>query len=71
MNSFTLQDTPAFSGHSPEQERPLGSYALVTGTFLSLASGFAAWLCHSGSSPSASTLRISSSSRWPPTRARG
>ncbi|HEY5187637.1 MAG TPA: DUF1360 domain-containing protein [Solirubrobacteraceae bacterium] len=48
MNSFTLQDTPAFSGHSPEQERPLGSYALLTGTFLSLASGFAAWLRHSG-----------------------
>jgi len=48
MARLKLQDMPAFSGHSPGQERPLGGYALLTGTFLTLCGGFAAWMRHSG-----------------------
>jgi hypothetical protein len=32
------------AGHSPGQERPLGGYAVLLGTFGGLAVGFAAWL---------------------------
>lgn len=46
--SVRLQDTEPFSGHSPEQERPLGGYALLTGTFVALAGSFAAWFRGSG-----------------------
>jgi hypothetical protein len=34
--------------HSPGRERPLGSYAVLMGTFSSLAAGFAAWFRRSG-----------------------
>jgi hypothetical protein len=37
-----------FAGHSPDQERPLGGYAVLMGAFLSLASAFAAWFRSSG-----------------------
>jgi hypothetical protein len=43
-----LQDAPPFAGHSPEQERPLGGYAVLMGTFGALAVGFAAWFRRSG-----------------------
>lgn len=36
------------AGHSPERERPLGGYAVLMGTFLSLAAAFAAWFKSSG-----------------------
>ena len=34
--------------HSPDRERPLGSYAILMGTFSSLAAGFATWFHRSG-----------------------
>ena len=34
--------------HSPDQHRPLGGYALLTGSFLGSAGGFAAWMRASG-----------------------
>jgi hypothetical protein len=36
------------AGHSPDQERPLGGYGVLLGTFLALASAFAAWFKSSG-----------------------
>ena len=36
MSSSALQDHPPFTGHSPEQERPLGGYAALMGTFAAL-----------------------------------
>jgi uncharacterized protein DUF1360 len=44
----TLQQTTPFAGHSPDQERPLGGYATLTGLFLTLATAFAAWFRRSG-----------------------
>lgn len=35
-------------GHSPDQERPLGSYGVLMATFSSLAAGFAVWFRRSG-----------------------
>ena len=35
-------------GHSPEQDRPLGGYAVLVGTFLGLSAGFGAWFRVSG-----------------------
>jgi hypothetical protein len=43
-----VQDLPPFEGHSPDQERPLGGYAVLMGTFAALAGGFAAWMRDSG-----------------------
>jgi hypothetical protein len=43
-----VQDIAAFKGHSPQQERPLGGYAVLVGTFAALAGGFAAWFRGSG-----------------------
>jgi Protein of unknown function (DUF1360) len=43
----SLQDHQPFAGHSPEQERPLGAYALLTGLFTTLAAAFAAWFARS------------------------
>jgi hypothetical protein len=43
-----VQDLPPFAGHSPEQERPLGAYGVLTGTFLGLLGAFAAWFRRSG-----------------------
>jgi hypothetical protein len=42
MSSPALQDHPPFAGHSPEQERPLGGYAVLMGTFAGLCGGFMA-----------------------------
>lgn len=43
-----LQDVEPFSGHSPQQERPLGGYAALMGLFATLVAGFGAWLRASG-----------------------
>lgn len=36
------------AGHSPDQERPLGGYGVLMGTFLTLSIGFASWFRRSG-----------------------
>jgi hypothetical protein len=43
-----VQDIGAFQGHSPQQERPLGGYAMLMGLFAGIAGGFAAWFRASG-----------------------
>jgi hypothetical protein len=43
-----VQDAEPFAGHSPDQERPLASYAVLTGVFLSLTTAFLAWIRASG-----------------------
>jgi hypothetical protein len=43
-----LQDVGPLRGHAPQQERPLGGYAVLTGTFGALAGAFAAWWRRSG-----------------------
>lgn len=48
MTDVSLQDMPPFAGHSPEQERPLGSYAVMMGAFAAACGGFGAWLRSSG-----------------------
>jgi len=48
MSSSALQDHPPFTGHSPDQERPLGGYAVLMGAFATLCVGFLTWLRSSG-----------------------
>ena len=48
MSDTALQDIPPFEGHSPDQERPLGSYALLLGSFSAMCGGFTIWLRRSG-----------------------
>lgn len=48
MARQTLQDVGAFAGHSPEQERPLGGYAVLMSIFASLAGTFAVWMRRTG-----------------------
>ncbi|HTX46634.1 MAG TPA: DUF1360 domain-containing protein [Solirubrobacteraceae bacterium] len=49
MTSQTsLSDIPPFTGHSPDQERPLGGYLVLTGTFAGACGAFAAWVRGSG-----------------------
>jgi len=43
-----LQDVEPFAGHSPQQERPLGGYAVLMAAFAAAAGAFAAWLRSSG-----------------------
>src|ERR1700736_4154688 len=43
MSAPALQDIPPFTGHSPDQERPLGSYGALMGVFAVLCAAFAAW----------------------------
>jgi hypothetical protein len=38
------QEHRPFSGHSPDQERPLGGYFALMGSFLGLGAAFALWL---------------------------
>lgn len=45
-----LQDAPGFSGHSPQQERALGGYAVLMATYAGLTGAFAAWFRNSGRS---------------------
>lgn len=46
--STRAQDVGPFAGHSPEQERPLGSYGVLMGTFAGATAGFSAWFARSG-----------------------
>jgi hypothetical protein len=39
-----VQDVEPFAGHSPDQERPLGGYAVLIGAFGACAGAFAAWM---------------------------
>ena len=49
MSSRTsLSDIPPFIGHAPQQDRPLGGYLVLMGSFLSACGAFAAWLRASG-----------------------
>jgi hypothetical protein len=43
-----LQRLPPFAGHAPRRERPLGSYALLTATYVGGCAGFAAWWRRAG-----------------------
>jgi hypothetical protein len=43
-----LQDVGPFRGHSPQQERPLGGYAVLMALFSATTSTFAAWFGRSG-----------------------
>jgi Protein of unknown function (DUF1360) len=43
-----VQDVPPFVGHSPAQERPLGGYAVLAGSFVAAAGAFGTWLRWSG-----------------------
>src|SRR4051795_13783542 len=43
-----VQDAPPFAGHSPDQERPLGGYAVLMASFAAVAGGFLAWVGRSG-----------------------
>jgi hypothetical protein len=43
-----LQDVGPFRGHSPQQERPLGGYALLMALFTASTGSFATWFRRSG-----------------------
>jgi hypothetical protein len=43
-----LQDVGPYRGHAPQQERPLGGYAILMGTFGLLTATFAGWFRRSG-----------------------
>jgi hypothetical protein len=43
-----VQDVPPFSGHAPEQERPLGGYATLMAIFGTVVAAFSAWVKRSG-----------------------
>jgi hypothetical protein len=44
MPEHALQDTAPFAGHSPQQHRPLGGYAVLSAAFFAACVGFAEWL---------------------------
>jgi hypothetical protein len=44
MSVSPAQESPPFRGHSPEQERPLGGYALLIGLFSTLTAAFTVWM---------------------------
>ena len=48
MTDTRVQDTRPFRGHSPEAERPLGSYAALMAAFAGVSGAFAAWFRSSG-----------------------
>lgn|SRR5579875_730132 len=43
-----LAEHSPVAGHSPDRDRPIGGYAALTGTFLSLAGSFGIWFHRSG-----------------------
>jgi hypothetical protein len=43
-----LQDAGPVAGHSPEEERPLGGYAVLMGSVAAAAGAFTVWLNRSG-----------------------
>lgn len=48
MSDTALQELPPFAGHSPDHDRPLGGYALLMGSFLTICGGLGIWLHRSG-----------------------
>jgi Protein of unknown function (DUF1360) len=46
--STRVQDLPPFADHSPGQERPLGGYGVLMGSFAAAAGGLGLWLKRSG-----------------------
>jgi Protein of unknown function (DUF1360) len=48
MATRQIENVEPLSGHSPGQERPLGGYAVLTGTFAALTGAFSAWIRVSG-----------------------
>lgn len=48
MAARTLNPSELADGYAPEQEQPLGGYAVLTATFLGAVSVFAGWLNRSG-----------------------
>ncbi|MFZ0388341.1 MAG: DUF1360 domain-containing protein [Solirubrobacteraceae bacterium] len=44
MPGVPVQEIGPFAEHSPEQERPLGSYAILIGAFSTATAGFGVWL---------------------------
>lgn len=44
----TSRPSPATAGYAPGEQRPLGGYAALTGSFLAVAAGFSAWVRRSG-----------------------
>jgi Protein of unknown function (DUF1360) len=43
-----MEDPRPLAGHSPEQERPLGGYAVLMALFATAAGGFSVWFRRSG-----------------------
>lgn len=48
MATARVQDVEPFAGHSPDQERPLGGYAVLMGAFVAAVGAFSAWFRASG-----------------------
>jgi Protein of unknown function (DUF1360) len=48
LGETRVQDLPPFAGHAPQQERPLGWYALLISLYAGAAGAFAAWFRRSG-----------------------
>src|SRR5581483_6778587 len=44
MSVRAIDEARALKEHSPERDRPIAGYAVLSGTFLSLSGAFAAWL---------------------------
>lgn len=43
-----LQEAGPFAGHSPDRDRPLASYGILTAAFLGACGGFGEWVRRSG-----------------------
>lgn len=48
MTRMSLHERGPFRGHSPSQQRPLGGYAALTGSFGAAVLTFSAWFARSG-----------------------
>lgn len=48
MATQTATRADPIAGYAPGEQRPLGGYAALTGTFLAAAVGFSAWVRRSG-----------------------
>jgi hypothetical protein len=50
LETKPMQERGPLAGHSPEQHRPIGSYAALTALFAGTSGAFAAWFARSGRS---------------------
>lgn len=48
LDSEQIREAGPLAGHSPQRERPLRGYAVLTAVFATLSSAFAAWFARSG-----------------------